>query len=395
MLRRLSDGSSNVRWEATRALGQLMTDDAAVIAGLLGRLADESLRVRSAAVTALRTTIKKGDETLTVHLLELLDSSTWFVRQAAIGVLGHVASKGHALAAQALVQSLADPRDEVVQASVEALSSVARRGDQNVVNALLAKLQDSACTWPTARDAALALMQLAERGDTRVVALLLDKLGDPHEEVRRAAMAALPQVAEPDEELYAKLLTRLRRSSSSGDSRACAASLLGILATEGGSSICSIRCVLLDLATDVEEGWLLRCAAIEALSSIFSSGDQQLVDSVIPCLSDADTGVRQSSVNLIAQLATYGDAHTVRVLLKMLGEEQFPFIRADVARALGRVAAVGHRLVVDALLARLSDTSSSVRDAAAEALRRVSESGDPDTVDALLDSLLQDGEYSP
>jgi len=394
---KLTDSDSGVRREATKALGQVaVTGDAEVIAGLLGRLADKSAVVRSGAVEALvQVSIGRGDEVVVGELVQRLEHCTWFVRQAAATALGRLASRGDARVVSGLTAMLGDEREGVVEAALEALGAVVRRGDARTVETLLARLEDGG-SFLMMRNMARALAQVSERGDERVQSVLLSRLRDQHEEVRRAVIDALPQVAVPgDRLLLDTLVSELAPAAgNSDDSRAAAATLLGRVAGERDSGGRDVLAALLTRVTCAEENWLVRRAAIEALTQVSRRGDAEVVEALLPCVAHSDNGVRQAAVGALGVVAPRGNARVVDALLGVLdgGNQQLPFLRRAAVHALGHVANVGDGRVMPALLARLDDAHDSVREAAVEALAHVSEKGDDVVVETLLDDLLREFE---
>jgi len=332
--------------------------------------------------------------------LELLVHETWYVREAAARTLGRATSRGDARAITGLVRVLQDQRDEVVQSALSSLGMIARRGDSTVVDALLEQL-GSGGSWLTKSATASALAQVAEFGEERVVSALLEKLNEPHEEVRRAAMAALPQLADAsDRHLIDLLIDTLACTSSIPDARAAAASLLGKVVGDAhglGRGISTIVVsALLMHARNASENWLVRRACVDALTQIVPKGQVDIVHGLIPLAHDEDTGVRQAAIEAFTLLAPRGHEDIVRSLLPILDgsggsdDEKLPFMRKAAVEALGAVAKVGDARVVQVLLARLNDPSDGVREAAGEALKRVSEAGDDAVLEALLAELMQD-----
>jgi len=335
-------------------------------------------------------------------LLELLGHETWYVREAAARTLGRATAKGDAPAIKGLVRVLRDQRDEVVQSALGSLGMIARRGDSMVVDALLEQL-GSGGSWVTKSATASALAQVAEFGEERVVSALLEKLNEPHEEVRRAAMAALPNLTDAsDRHLIDLLIDTLACTSSIPDARAAAASLLGKVVGDvhgpgfGRGTSTIVVSALLMHARNASENWLVRRACIDSLTQIVPKGQVDIVHGLLPLAHDEDTGVRQGAMEAFALLAPRGHEDIVCALLPILDgsggsdDEKLPFMRKAAVEALGAVAKLGDARVVQVLLARLNDPSDGVREAAGEALKRVSEAGDDAVLEALLSELMQD-----
>lgn len=397
LLQKLHDEDSSVRREATRVLGQLSAKaDVAVLSGLLDRLEDRNAAVRSGAVEALVEVGERGDFFLVSELLHRIGHRVWFVRQAAARALGHIANRGDPNVAQRLTALLTDDREEVVQSALESLVSVARPGDICIVDALLLRL-DQGGSWQTMNAIANTLPQMVVIGDERVKAFLLSKLSDSREEARRVALLALPQVTDAgDHELLATLVLLLRGSDQAErnhDTRAAAASLLGRVGTQAchASSSRDVRSVLLDCAQDALENWLVRKACLESLAQVVSKGDPDIVTQILPCMSAEDHGVRQAAIRAVAMLARVGDRTSLEPLLRVAGSrDEQPFIRCVAVKALADVAPVDDRATIDVLLAQLSDANSCIRDAATEALSRVSLPEDDTVLEALLADLLKE-----
>jgi len=405
LLEKLSDSDSKVRLEATKALGQLAKrSDAAVTAALLGCLADKNNLVRKYAMESLVQVAERGDAEIVAGLIRLLRHGSWFVRQAVASALGRIASRGDGQSVEALVSVLVDEREEVVQAALDSLGKLGRQGDVVLVDALLEQLRRSD-SWRAKCSASQALAQVADRGVPQVTSALLENLSDSHEEVRQAAISALPQVAIiGDQQLAAAIIERIKapettQASSTvvGDAnaRAAAATVLGRVLGETVGWRGPVE-ALLGCIRSPSECWLVRRVSIESLVRIVPRGDSEALDALLPCIADEDGGVRQAAVVALGAVAKRGDRDATRALVRMLepgGEgdtlqERLPFLRLAMVVALGQVAPIGNAAAIKALLARLDDAHAGVRDAATEALKSVSEKGDEAVVEALLDDLL-------
>jgi HEAT repeat protein len=395
LLQKLHDGDSGVRREATIALGQLADRaDPEVIAGLLGRLADRNAAVRKGAVKALAEVGGRGHDHLIGELLQRLEHQVWFVRQAAASALGRIAKKGDGRVASHLATLLPDDNEEVAQAVLESLTIVTPIGDAGVVDALLKRLEQGG-TWLVMEGLANALQQIPDHGDEQVKAALIDKISNPREEVRRVALAALPELVDPgDQDLCHSLVALLESADLPGishDARAAAASLLGRITSDchERATIHTTISALLACISAASENWLVRRAAIESLAKVAARGDSKVFESLLPCMSDPDHGVRQATISAIAALSTRGDRRCLDAILSVVkSAEELPFLRRAAIQALGSVALVGDSSIVRILLAQLNDPHHSIRDAAAEVLTSVSEQGDEVVLDALLNDLL-------
>jgi len=398
LLEKLTDVDSKVRAEAVKALGQVARrGEVAVAAAMIGRLADTNRLVRKHALEALTQVADRGDPEVVAGLVRSLRHEAWFVRQAAATAAGRMSHKGDEGVIEMLIARLGDDREEVAQAALDALAAVSRPGDQDVIGAVLEQLGASGSTVRCS--AIQTLAQVSDRGDSRVLTELLLVLGDDHQEVRQALISAVPCIAiAGDPTVVHELISKLEAPELDANARAAAASLLGRVSNDDGSSRAPIQSLLKCLQGD-EECWLVRRASIDALACIVPRGDHKVVESLVACTMDADSGVRQSAVSALGAVARRGDLRATATLVRLLHpqgsggdglHEKMPFMRLAIVQALGQVSPVGHNGALQALLGRLDDPHAGVRDAAAESLKHVSEQGDDALVEALLHDLLAD-----
>lgn len=206
-----AEESPRIRWAAVRALADHVSDPA-VVRSLIDALGDADQFVRRAAADGIARSgavealpplvalLKDADPFARRSALEAIEAigcDDWQiavgalkdpfpgVRQAALRIL---ASSGADWSVEHLLNALADP-DQTVRKT--ALQQLAALGDP-VVDPLIAALQDE--RWIMRQFAALAL---AEMGHPRAVDPLIAALADREAVVREIAAQALGRIGDP------------------------------------------------------------------------------------------------------------------------------------------------------------------------------------------------------
>jgi HEAT repeat protein len=156
------------RWSTIRALGQLaQVGDSGVISAVLCHLDDADLSTREAAVSTLTLLVEKGENCLTMAVVE------------------------------ACCDRLAHVRGPVRRTALDALRQIGMRGNACIVAAILPCLQDA--DWHVKEAALHALMQLAEKGDVDVLMAITPCLAKTeHHKVQRIGRDALQQLRTPE-----------------------------------------------------------------------------------------------------------------------------------------------------------------------------------------------------
>lgn len=107
-----------------------------------------------------------------------------------------------------------------------------------------------------------------------------------------------------------------------------------------------------------DKNWRIRQRAI---ADLFSTQDQQHIDSIIPHLGDPHVAVRTATINTLVSSGEIGVPH----LLDALNYAQYPLIQTNCARVLGRI---GDSIALYPLIAKLESAEEEIRQAVAEAL---------------------------
>ena len=432
LIDRLQDRSVLVRTAAASALGRF--NDPATISALSKALKDRDWHVRASAIQALAMQTSHASDRVTVvdPLIDSLRSDDYaLVRDRAADALAFVADERAVTAlVQALVSDERDVRFHAAQAIVNAKALGAlpqlmeHRHDQNPevrekIMDVLGKLggsdqlpaiiEGTSDSDPTVQLAAVAaLRRLRERGGGDV---LLQKISDANPHVRAAAVRALGDMG--DTSVTPKLVPLLRDDSSYVRSAAAEAlgklgdrtaikPLIQLLAGERpdeqgkgeaglviGSGATSDFLAEMSKLTEVQQ----KTRAVEALGVLRAA---EAVDPIVKYgLKAEDPTLRAVSAYSLGQIRDpraveplqdavkpyYAaapvnvdyviDSGTAMVSDKLRREkEKEARVRASVVWALGQLADTAAR---DTLARAANDENSLVRDAATEALAKITE----------------------
>lgn len=196
-------------------------------------------------------------------------------RLAALRVLANVSAGGDARTAKLAAQCLSDPAADVRHAAARAVASSA----EGVEPSEAAELA-SACLCPALADrdprvcaaAARALPRLATRGNLDAVAAALGGLRNETATVRRAAMAALGEVA------------------PRGDTAAIAK---------------------VAAAAEADADWGVRAAACRVLPRLAERGDEVAHRALMVCLKDSELSVRHVAMGAVVHISIRPSQHFV------------------------------------------------------------------------------------
>eukprot|EP00927_Polykrikos_kofoidii_P077917 TRINITY_DN74801_c0_g1_i1.p1 TRINITY_DN74801_c0_g1~~TRINITY_DN74801_c0_g1_i1.p1 ORF type:complete len:439 (-),score=57.60 TRINITY_DN74801_c0_g1_i1:103-1335(-) len=250
-----------------------------------------------------------------------------------LGRLGVVAERGDAEVIAALVSMLASQRTSIRRKVVEILGKLASKRDGAVTAALCLKLTH----------AEFLVRSIASKELGNQLALPTFKLEDPSSEVRLEVLKNLPLIAaKGNAAVVAAILTQLND-------------------------------------TDIS----VRSSAVLAVGRLASRNDRAAIDAVLGRLEDADEMVRMFAVNALKQIGRRCDATVIAKLRSKLASDDAHSVRAAAATALGQLAAVGNRQVIQDLRARLMKGFPAERASAAQALGLVATRGDATVVDEL------------
>lgn len=338
-LRKLRDGSDDVRRKAADALGKTGSDRA--IEPLIASLGDESDSVRERTARALGMI---GSERAVEPLIASLNDDSDDVRASAALALGWIGSKR---AVEPLIASL---RDESAVVQFWAASALGEIGSERAVEPLIASLRDK--SDDIRASAALALGWI---GTERVLDLLIASLRDKSDDVRASAAEALGRIG--SDQAVDVLIASL--SDENDYVRGSAAWALGRIGPD--------RAVDVLIASLSDESEYVRERTASALGVIET---EQAIEPLISSLDDESDSVRES---VAWALGWIGADRATDVLIASLRDES-DSVRWRAAEALGRI---GREEAVDALMNALDDEDEwllgKVKDAAFAALKRISE----------------------
>lgn len=306
----LKDPRRRVRLNATKALMNMAGQTSTVEAlpdGSRYRRHREGMHVVVSAVPALTTCLTDTDS---------------MIRRAAARSLERLGE--HAgTAVPSLIVSLRDREEEVRAAVATALGQLGRAAAE----ALPALLQASLDTVERVRVAALTSLGYLGVSTTAVLEVLMDALEDPSSEVKSAAAAALGMLSAP-------------------------------VATDA-------------LATCLADGQShVRAAAAKAIGQIGGKSASTAVPKLLQTLKDPDHVVRRCSAVSLGRIGTFA-ATAAPYLADAMRDSHAP-VREAAAVSISRLGVtekVAHNVCIQCLVKRgLTDTSSDVRQAAAESL---------------------------
>lgn len=229
----------------------------------------------------------------------------------------------------------------------EACAKLGQPGNARAVEPLIARLDDE---WGYVREAACEA--LAKLGDPRAVEPLIARLKVDVLDVRRAACEALGQLGEA--RAVEPLISRLEDEDWATRRAACEA--LGKLDDARAAG---------PLITRLDDQIVaVRWAACWALGKL---GEARAVQPLIARLGDTSDAVRQTACEALGEL---GDASAVEPLTARWIEDTSPDVRATAREALGKL---GDARAVEPLTVRLSCARATQRQAVADALRSLGE----------------------
>jgi HEAT repeat protein len=261
-----------------------------------------------------------------------------------------------------LVQALEGEKDPRVRkelaTTVGLFPKVAKKG----VVPLTGYLKDAD---PATRAAAADALGRAGQAAKESVAELLPLLKDTDATVRRAAAFALGRVSE-DDSAAASALAKLLADEKESAVRREAIISLGLLSDRSGLVIQAVGSALSDADPEI------RRAAVRALAR-FGPAASPAADALLKTArEDKDQDIRVAAVRAFALALGPGLKGRVKDLYPVL-DDPVPEVRIAVIEELG---ALGNALKDDAetlsvLRKRLSDPQAKVRQAAAEAIKRI------------------------
>lgn len=331
------------------------------VIGLMEMLGVPDLQIRQAAMDDLVKFRGNVDAIGVVcdHLkLEDGDARSRAV-MALMQVAGKAKDKGNLHAVLSVSSLLKHSNPDIRKEAMVALSQIVQQGDPTAIAAVSSLLEHQDVN--VRMDGVAALTWLAGKGDPQAISVLSGRLEDDNEEVRKGAMSALAQIAEVgDLQAIAAVSARLRHCSV--DVKRDAIVALTQISDKGNPhSITALSACLQD------ESQMIRRAAMAALDQIVEKGDVNAVSTVGDQLSPQSGRVSREAVVALTQI----DPHASVAVGSCLGHND-PFVRREAVAVLAQMSARGDPNAISMVRAKLRDESTSVREAATVALRKIS-----------------------
>ncbi len=406
----LRDRESEVRLKAAQTLGQMQLSESdpstapAVVPELLRLLDDPEIRVRAAAVYALRYAGAQHSQLVGLSLQPLIHSKDPHMRNCVVWALGGLNQEAAHLGTHALLPLLEDPDPSIRSDAIKALGSLGRVAAPIVAGGLLALLKDDSDVVEL-RDEPLQPVSSPENVAVPqvVTPVLLHQRASTQK--RRAALEALAQMGD-EARPYIRGMPALLRDQDP-EMRAAAAMALWQI----GKGTSNYLHLLLPLVQDADAE--VRRSAVFALSGMGPESAPVLVKTLLPLLKSTEvkmiSAVTQVFWSMRAQAAPmYADVlpafkeasrgmqlEVMRVLA-LVGADAVPYMQvmlpllhspdAYVRRHLAEsLAAMGPAAAVFAkdLLPLLNDAKSDVRTAAVQAFRQMGTAAAPYASDLL------------
>jgi HEAT repeat protein len=382
----VQDEDAGVRLAAVQALGEFRRPEASQ--ALLHGLVDSELNIRMAVVEALvkiggaacrdvlvtalidpsfeiRRRAVKSLETLKWHAKEADERAAWLVARGDF----NSAVKEGAAAIAPLQVALNDENYPARRAVAEALGKITH---EDVAAVLIGALR-----FPDSTLRIATLEALGNVGDLAAVDSIKPLLTDTDARVREAAAKALIKL--PDINATQDLIHALRDSHIS--TRKAAAEALGKIKNDRAAQ--PISALLQDPAPEV------RAAAVEALGAI---GSDIATEGLILAMVDPQLAVRQAAVDALTNICPDWEdseeaARALPELKSSMRSRDF-WVRYPAADVLNRIITAQdlvipediapllerHNETVETLIGLLHDRDRDVRQAVAEALRRIADS---------------------
>lgn len=391
----MGDESWRVRKEAVNVVQQARPLDAESIESLIGLLrSSDNAGLRNSAVETLERIGVAATESLCRHLAD----PDHDLRKFIIDILGNIGSSS---CLTLLVEAL---DDEDMNVRVAAAENLGKIGDQRALPHLLRVLEKGEI-WlkftvldalgmigaPVPLDSLAPLLRenllrratydcLAVLGDANCIPLLLEGLQEKAKNARESAAAALIKVRGRLDAKGQDALDLTLQELAGGQ---VAKKLMDSLHGED-PVVLEALVRLLGIIRDERAALpLLQVCRVERLRGVCLEAFRSIGASVLPSLIDHyPAGGASERAVTIQLIAAFGARGQVELVFSSLADEEAE-VRRCCATALGRLAPAG---VVPRLASLLEDDEPQVRDAALEALQKVS-STDPASLNALCSEL--------
>jgi HEAT repeat protein len=350
-LQELDRSEVPVRRNAAYALGKLGGQAAPAVPALLGRLRDESPKVREAAAYALGEIGQHGisDPGLVVALAGALKDEDYLVRRSAAYGLGSL-GRNAAPAVGALVDALNDSKGEVKQNAAWALGKIGEAGVPGIRKAL------GDADSLVKRDAAAALAPLDPKVSRPALGELLPLCRDPNTETRKAAVIVLVKIVAPED---TAALAPLRPLLDAGEDPEVRANAALALSNIGGKDAAAAVPALLDALRrgDAE----LRRQAAAAIRNIGPDAKDAVPD-LIKALADPDGETRANAALALGGIGPGAEAAVGALVGVIASAQEKSPTRIEAAVALSRIGpAPAAEEAVPVLLKVLEDPAQDAR----------------------------------
>lgn len=367
---RLNEENRPLRRAATRALGQIATNDTAAVETVLDQLDDEDPSMRHEAAAALGE-IGTFDQEIIERLTTGIENGPPEMRHGAAVALGRVASDEPEVV-ESLVDQLSDDKMMVRIAAAQTLSQI-DVNKRSITEGLVELLNSHPFEDPVASRVAAEVLGWIDTGQPTVTDALVDRLKRKkeliHEEIADVFRAHnYVQMQEP---------FTPRAPTSSAEKRR---KILYEWFTEHGWTELETFEKLEQMAKDEdpdvpdsvvvqiqEDNQTVRQAAAEALGRI-GRKDPEVTEALVDCLEDEDFMVRSEAAEALSRIGA-GSSAVNKALINCLDDRAY--VRNAVVEALGRIG-TDNSAVTEALIKRLSDENLKVRQASIKALGRIS-----------------------
>ena len=408
LIEALDDNDAEVRSQAVTTLGEMGKKNSRILSekspvpALFERLDDQDEAVREDTVDAL-TQINKADASLFTEdetiasLVELLDAADDEARSlAAESVEGLVTFSPAVFDEEETVATIRrvadDAPDESRAAAVYALTGIAVSGDDDSGTDAFKRVAEAlGDDSPVVREkAAMSVDRFGSAEPqhlhgTQAVRKLVEALDD-EDDVREAATSALNRVGNNDADLLADedvVCGFVEHLSTERDAVNEAASrFLEAYPKNAPEAVAEDAVVekLLEAAEDGTRRGRRMAFYLLAEASVVRSGEDGLIDETVEALHDTDEDIRKATAWTVAEVgekdATLISGTTAVEDLVALLDDEAPQVRAEAARALGKLCAASvseEDEPVRALAETAEDDESKVRDASARALSKVAD----------------------
>lgn len=351
----LKDEDSMVRYAAVEALQEIKPEAATVSSALVELLKDDRANVRSAAAEVLGG-IGPAADVATTALVGLLNDDGEYVRMAAVRALGRIGPAEKVM--PALIKMLDDP-----DARCDAVEAIGRLGPDAAASfsTLTELLQDEDASMRVATITALRNIGPPKA----VVPVLMESLEDKEPDCRSAAIECLGEIGPAAAISLPALLVLLRDDDPDVGDRAA------IAIAEIGPATTTVP-LLTRLVKDGDSR--VRHAAIEGLG-IIGPAAADACPALIESLKDKDPLIQTAAAAGLGRMGAVAST-AVPSLVELLTVDD-PTVKLTSVYALGEIGPEARTAIPAITQLAEQKTDVLLRDAAAEALRKITKDESP------------------